>query len=92
MLERELEKRITLLHSEGKWKEIIALGESDENHEACRLLWVWPTLDDLNWIKNVIEDYNLRGIVSIGCGTGLLEWIIQQHSRKYKYKFFLKII
>ncbi|XP_034951209.1 uncharacterized protein [Chelonus insularis] len=79
MLENEFENEVTRLHSEGKFKEIIALSESVECYKAQRLLWVWPTFNDLNWIKEIIIDYNLHGIMSIGCGTGLLEWIIQQY-------------
>ncbi|KAK0180637.1 hypothetical protein PV327_003000 [Microctonus hyperodae] len=82
MIEDEFENFVSQLHSEAKWKEIISLYANKETNETCRrLLWVWPTMADLNWIKFIISDCGLDGIVSIGCGTGLLEWIIQQHSQ-----------
>lgn len=89
MNEYEIEMEISQLLSEGKWKDIINFVNSDENFEARRLLWVWPTFNDLNWIKISIDELKLEGIVSIGCGTGLLEWIIQQHAGRHYffYKF-----
>ena len=82
MAEESVEGRVCSLYREGKWEGIINLGTNGEDYEVRRLLWVWPSVNDLCWIKNVIYEHQLEGIVSIGCGSGLLEWIIQQYTGK----------
>ncbi|XP_043286673.1 uncharacterized protein [Venturia canescens] len=74
------ERHVLSLHGEAKWREIVSLGASEENDQGRRLLWVWPRLNDLDWLKKMLDKYKLDGIASIGCGSGLFEWIIQQHS------------
>lgn len=80
MNEPSFEERVILLHGEAKWREIVSLGALEENDQGRRLLWVWPRLNDLDWLKKMFGKYELDGIASIGCGSGLFEWIIQQHS------------
>ena len=41
------------------------------------LLWVRPSECCLQIIGKFITQQKLKGIASIGCGTGLLEWLIQ---------------
>lgn len=78
-MESEFETRILKLYEEGKHEEIIELSNFAECDEVRRLLWVWPSFNDLKWLKKIITDLKFKGIVSVGCGTGLLEWIIQQY-------------
>ncbi|KAJ8923917.1 hypothetical protein NQ315_006693 [Exocentrus adspersus] len=66
------------LYKENKWKEILKLNEQSDNPVALNLLWVWPSANNLNFIKTTLTSYNLDGIISIGCGCGLLEWIISE--------------
>ncbi|XP_018576582.1 uncharacterized protein LOC108915102 [Anoplophora glabripennis] len=66
------------LYRENKWEEILKLNEHSDDPTALNLLWVWPSEKNLNFIKTVLNEYNLDGIVSIGCGCGLLEWIINK--------------
>ncbi|XP_046416192.1 uncharacterized protein LOC124300191 [Neodiprion virginianus] len=79
MVDYELEKIVVDLYRENKWKEIVDLKDTADCFQKLRLLWVWPDFDDLNWLKNVITKKNVREIVSIGCGSGLLEWLLQKH-------------
>lgn len=51
------------------------------NHGECNscfrhILWVQPTEEDLLFIEKIMKDENISLIVSVGCGTGLLEWLI----------------
>ncbi|XP_015586654.1 uncharacterized protein LOC107263687 [Cephus cinctus] len=80
MASHDLEEKVIALYGEDKWKEIINLKNVKDTFEKYRLLWVWPSLDDLQWIKDIIDGLQLHGIISIGCGSGLLEWLIQKHS------------
>lgn len=41
------------------------------------MLWIRPELSDLEYIKKAVESERLHKVVSIGCGCGLLEWLIQ---------------
>ncbi|XP_063987193.1 uncharacterized protein LOC135167676 [Diachasmimorpha longicaudata] len=77
MDDHKVESQISSLWREGKWEDIINFGKS-WNYEAWRILWVWPSMNDLDWIKEIILEHQVQGIISVGCGTGLLEWIIQQ--------------
>lgn len=71
------------LYREDKWEKILKLNELSDNSSALKLLWVWPSEANLNFIKTILNVYNLDGIVSIGCGCGLLEWIINRSTGKY---------
>ncbi|KAK2579449.1 hypothetical protein KPH14_002656 [Odynerus spinipes] len=51
------------------------------NHsKQYRLFWILPTLDDLNWITEMLKNHKVSGVVSIGCGCGLIEWLLQNFS------------
>lgn len=71
------------LYREDKWKEILDLNQLSDNPNALNLLWVWPSEENLNFIKTVLNEHNLGGIISVGCGCGLLEWIINKSTGEY---------
>ncbi|KAL6446753.1 hypothetical protein ACFW04_001289 [Cataglyphis niger] len=73
-----IEEEIFSLYNAQKWKEITTLACT--TNELRRLSWVLPDIDDLYWMNNIIQKYNLFGIASIGCGCGLLEWLLQKYS------------
>ncbi|KAK9873819.1 hypothetical protein WA026_002177 [Henosepilachna vigintioctopunctata] len=64
------------------WKSILNLNEFSNNVKAIRILWVWPDEDDLKFIHKVILKHGMIGVSSIGCGSGLLEWILQESTRQ----------
>ncbi|KAL3288653.1 hypothetical protein HHI36_003086 [Cryptolaemus montrouzieri] len=66
------------LYRKNEWKNILNLNEKSNIQKATRILWVWPSEEDIRFIENIIVGNGLRGIISIGCGSGLLEWILQQ--------------
>lgn len=67
------------------WKKIINLNKDSDNVEALKLLWVWPSEENLKFISDVLQKYKLNGIISLGCGCGLLEWIIQSYTSKFLF-------
>ncbi|XP_012266387.2 uncharacterized protein LOC105692052 [Athalia rosae] len=79
MVDHALEKLVLELYHENKWRDILDLQNFKDAFEKHRLLWVWPSLEDLDWLKHIISERNVREIVSIGCGSGLLEWLIQKY-------------
>ncbi|KAJ8931244.1 hypothetical protein NQ314_015863 [Rhamnusium bicolor] len=66
------------LYKDNKWKEILNLNEKSDNLNALKILWVWPSEENLYFIRKVLYEQNLDGIISLGCGCGLLEWIINK--------------
>lgn len=61
-----------------RWKEIISLGATIPLEEKSRYLWAWPSEDSLIFLKNELKAAGVSRILSIGCGSGLLEWIIRE--------------
>jgi hypothetical protein len=66
----------------GKWKCIIDLFNEDaeEGNDTFYdqlYLWVRPSEDNLHFIKEHTVNAGCCQLVSIGCGSGLLEWLIQ---------------
>ncbi|XP_068155339.1 uncharacterized protein [Drosophila tropicalis] len=69
---------IYYLTSEGfdNWRKLLALGERIEQHVKRKLLWIWPTDGDLLKCHKLLESFGINHILSIGCGSGLLEWLV----------------
>ena len=83
-MENPILENIIKLHNNKKWIEIIDFLNTFDIEAVRKILWVFPSLKDISWITRVIEENNLRGIFSIGCGCGLLEWLIHQNSGKWR--------
>lgn len=66
------------LYSNEDWKKIIRLGETISNEDRKRYLWAWPTEINLANLKCQLNQYGIRSLVSLGCGSGLLEWILMK--------------
>lgn len=79
----DVDENILSLYNAQKWKEIAALSSVISNPKSSRLSWILPDMSDLCWINDIIRKYNLSGIASIGCGCGLLEWLLQKYSGKF---------
>lgn len=60
------------------WKKIIQLSECYSLNEKSRFLWAWPSENSLHKLKNVLQRNCVQSILSIGCGSGLLEWILEE--------------
>lgn len=81
-MENELLIKVLELYKQENWRELIGLNNS-ENINALKLLWVWPSEKNLDFIKSVVIEQGCDSITSIGCGCGLLEWIIIQATGKF---------
>lgn len=75
-----IEEEILSLYNEQRWEDIVNMNCTHEEVEKCRLFWVLPSMPDLIWIREQIRKHNGIGLVSIGCGCGLLEWLFQKLS------------
>ncbi|KAI9563188.1 hypothetical protein GHT06_010646 [Daphnia sinensis] len=66
--------KIKELYQSGDWRGIVQLFENGFCDE--KLLWFQPDLDGIDFLEKSLATLGVKGISSIGCGTGLLEWII----------------
>lgn len=73
-----LEDVLISLVKKRKWQEMLKLSDLYPATETSRFLWAWPTEACLKQLKNVFQRKGISSVLSIGCGSGLLEWIIQQ--------------
>lgn len=82
-VDESVEKEILRFYKEQKWQDIVNLDCNLSELDKSRLFWVLPDTNDLRWIKELIDKYNLVGLISIGCGCGLFEWLFQKYSGKF---------
>ncbi|KAK3929453.1 Tyrosine-protein phosphatase non-receptor type 7 [Frankliniella fusca] len=57
----------------GDWQG--ALAACSARHDPL-LLWLQPTRDVLSFIGEVARRLGIRHLVSVGCGSGLFEWLL----------------
>lgn len=74
----DLEDRLINFTEKRNWKEVIKLGECYALTEKSRFSWAWPSEDCLTNLKQVLQRNSVGSILSIGCGSGLLEWILKE--------------
>ncbi|KAH8381774.1 hypothetical protein KR009_000179 [Drosophila setifemur] len=58
------------------WRKLLTLGGCLDQQLKRKLLWVWPTSNDLNNFNQILTTKGIQSILSVGCGSGLLEWLI----------------
>lgn len=73
---------VLYFYKKNDWKSVLELNKESDSSDAQKLLWVWPSESNLAFIDKILNDYNISGIISLGCGCGLLEWIIQTYTSK----------
>lgn len=73
-----LEDCLQTLSSINDWRGVIEIGNQFTLEEKSKFLWAWPSADCLLWLKNHLIENNIERILSIGCGSGLLEWLIEK--------------
>ncbi|KAK6627204.1 hypothetical protein RUM44_009681 [Polyplax serrata] len=67
-----IEDEILLLYSRGDWETI--LDKFDRNRF---LPWIWPSKENLEFIGNWARQRRSNSIVSVGCGSGFFEWLLE---------------
>lgn len=77
-METSLEECLVRLSSANDWHGVIEVGEQFSAEERSKFLWAWPTIECLLWLKRHLIDNHITSILSVGCGSGLLEWLISK--------------
>lgn len=73
-----LESQLVELIALRDWKKIIRLNDRYSLTEKSRFLWAWPSENCVEKLRNVLVKNCVQSILSIGCGSGLLEWILTE--------------
>ncbi|XP_058449153.1 uncharacterized protein LOC131429120 [Malaya genurostris] len=71
-----LERKISECIASKDWRKVINIGQASSFEERVKYLWVWPLEKDLEKIHACFSRFDINRLLSIGCGTGLLEWLI----------------
>ncbi|XP_034487652.1 uncharacterized protein LOC117791858 [Drosophila innubila] len=58
------------------WRKLLVFGNTLDQQLKRKLLWIWPTASDLTKFHQKLDHLGLQTVLSIGCGSGLLEWLI----------------
>lgn len=80
---RPLDESLPPLVAGGRWPSVCALGERYERSERSRYLWAWPTRRGIRTLGLTLRRLDCEHVLSIGCGAGLLEWLLQQSCGEY---------
>lgn len=75
-----LEECLVSLSSAGDWNGVIEAANSFSVEEKSKFLWAWPTAGCIQWLRRILSENHIERILSIGCGSGLLEWLISKTS------------
>jgi hypothetical protein len=59
----------------GDWKGVIDFLNFGEHRPL--LLWLRPDLAIFELIAKALSNHSISQLISLGCGTGLFEWMIQ---------------
>lgn len=83
-----LEKVLLELTENADWRQVLTLPSSYPLKELSKYLWAWPNEEDLKLFGKVLKDLDVRSILSVGCGSGLLEWVIHNALGELWYSQF----
>lgn len=73
-----LDECLVSLSSANDWYGVIEAGKEFSVKEKSKYLWAWPTVECFEWLQKRLIENDVERILSIGCGSGLLEWLISQ--------------
>lgn len=60
------------------WRNVLMLSEKYGTEITSEILWVFPTVDCLKHQEKLLKSFNIRNILSVGCGSGLLEFVFHE--------------
>lgn len=60
------------------WRRILQLSKTYEITVTSEFLWTFPTEYCLHYLKTLWKSLNISNVLSIGCGSGLLEFVMRE--------------
>lgn len=83
----DITNEVIALYKEKNWKDIV---EKYHDHpDRSSLLWVYPTEENFEFLRQSLGDLKCDSILSVGCGSGLLEWMITEATGKQASVFIV---
>lgn len=61
-----------------EWRKVLRLSQKYDMAVTSELLWTFPTEYCLGYLKALWKSFNITNILSIGCGSGLLEFVLHE--------------
>lgn len=84
-MEESMTEVVLKLYRLGKWKEIVE--KYHDHKDRNKLLWVFPSEDNFEFLKECLKEFKCKGVASVGCGSGLLEWMLQKATGSKEFYF-----
>ena len=78
--------KFVYLNVSGDWKGVMQLYENGFYDNS--ILWFKPSLAVLDFLKRHLSILNIKGVTSVGCGTGLFEWLLHSFTGTFHGRFF----
>ncbi|XP_054290333.1 uncharacterized protein LOC129005466 [Macrosteles quadrilineatus] len=69
-----IREAINQLFKQGDWQTALDVQTTSDDYNT--VLWIRPTLADLHFIYAAMKSRGLNLLISIGCGSGFLEWVL----------------
>lgn len=65
------------------WRRIVDLSKKYELAVTSEFLWTFPTEYCLHFLKALWKSFHITNVLSIGCGSGLLEFVMRESMGSY---------
>ncbi|XP_055692193.1 uncharacterized protein LOC129795130 [Lutzomyia longipalpis] len=62
----------------GDWQSVLTSVSAIPDEQRRSFSWIWPTESCLEDLRECFRAHGIHNVLSIGCGSGLLEWILQE--------------
>lgn len=82
-MESMFKRQLNYLHGRNKWLKVQKMIQHDDSQKLSTFIWVIPRYDDFMLIRNILYTNFIKKIISLGCGTGLLEWLMENLSGEF---------
>lgn len=60
------------------WRQILRLSQTYGTDVTSEVLWTFPTDYCLTYQKAIWKSFGIVNVLSVGCGSGLLEFILHE--------------
>lgn len=64
------------------WRKLLKYSDSLDLQFKRKILWIWPTETSLWQINKILRDFEINCVLSVGCGSGLFEWLLKESLSK----------
>jgi hypothetical protein len=72
------------------WRKVLYLSQKYGFDITNQFMWCYPTVACTEYLRKIWKGFNISNILSIGCGSGLMEFILKESIGKnleIYYKF-----